>query len=757
MSGVIKDARRIVSQAGGGTGGSGVASVTAGTNITITGTATNPIINSTADDITVVANYSALPAPGTVTGQFYWCSASQGTRWIGGLLFGGTYYNSGLYYSTGLIWESIETPYQATQVEVNTGTNTDKFVTPSTLTNSDQIVNLHMTTLGDTLYGGALGVATRLGGNTTSTQKFLSQTGDGTNSAAPSWQVIPSAGLQIFFMYNTASSIGGAYLQQKTPASTGAIQSINSGSVATGTIIGIFATNAGFPGVTFIPPGVATVYIQAAKIAGGGNTQLFADIYTRTTGGVETLISTTALSPVLTAIQSAYIIQGAIPTGIITTSTDRIVTKVRVQVSSGSVTVVLQVEDNTSARTELPSATVDATNFIPYTGATLNVDLGSKTLTTTGAITGLNFVGTFAGNTWTTGANTLTLAGNLITTGAFNTTFAAGFTGTLTLPTATATLYSTQTASITSAQLATSLTDETGTGVAVFGTSPTFTTSIIAPLVIGGAGTTSTLTYRTTSNAGGTTGADHIWQSGNNGATELMRLINAGSLIIGAAAIRSTGSILSVQKSQNSAMLMEVVNVNAGSGAYTGILCDNGTSTGAFYQLGSSWTTSGGFIQNGTSFVGGGSGGMSICAIHASGGLGFYTGGFAAGNLKFALTSAGLATWTTAYHVFAAGTATAGTAPVRMTSSGTGLTGLLTVPVSGAIEFTTYGLWLTNTAAARNKVWEGLIGASAPATNNIGVILDYYGTSATRVLTTPNTWATIVGDDGNTYKIPCYS
>ncbi len=89
-----------------------------------------------ADQITVVANYSALPAVATVIGQFFWCSASQGTSWLPGSL-GGTYYNAGLYYSNGVTWEYIETPYQATLVEVNTGTNDNKFVTPSTLSNSN--------------------------------------------------------------------------------------------------------------------------------------------------------------------------------------------------------------------------------------------------------------------------------------------------------------------------------------------------------------------------------------------------------------------------------------------------------------------------------------------------------------------------------------------------------------------------------------------------------------------------------------------
>jgi microcystin-dependent protein len=47
-----------------------------------------------------------------------------------------------------------------------------------------------MTTLGDLIYGAASGTETRLAGNTTSTKKFLTQTGTGTASAAPSWGTI---------------------------------------------------------------------------------------------------------------------------------------------------------------------------------------------------------------------------------------------------------------------------------------------------------------------------------------------------------------------------------------------------------------------------------------------------------------------------------------------------------------------------------------------------------------------------------------
>jgi len=92
---------------------------------------------SSGTSITVVANYSALPDPTTVSGQFYWCENSQGTAWLPGSL-GGTYYSAGQYYSNGVSWSFIAVPYQATQDEVNTGTNTDKFVTPSTFANANK-------------------------------------------------------------------------------------------------------------------------------------------------------------------------------------------------------------------------------------------------------------------------------------------------------------------------------------------------------------------------------------------------------------------------------------------------------------------------------------------------------------------------------------------------------------------------------------------------------------------------------------------
>lgn len=91
-----------------------------------------------------------------------------------------------------------------------------------------------------------------------------------------------------------------------------------------------------------------------------------------------------------------------------------------------------------------------------------------------------------------------------------------------------------------SANLATALTDETGTGLAVFNTSPTLTTpnigiatasGLFTPIIAGGSATSSNLTLKST-NAVGTTDAI-IFQTGNNGSTESMRILDSGNVGIG--------------------------------------------------------------------------------------------------------------------------------------------------------------------------------------------------------------------------------
>lgn len=87
-----------------------------------------------------VANYSALPTVGTAPGTTYIVLESQGTWWLP-LSAGGTYYPKGYYYDATTEYIYSETPYQATQVEVDAGTNDDKFLTPKTFNDSAQLAS----------------------------------------------------------------------------------------------------------------------------------------------------------------------------------------------------------------------------------------------------------------------------------------------------------------------------------------------------------------------------------------------------------------------------------------------------------------------------------------------------------------------------------------------------------------------------------------------------------------------------------------
>jgi hypothetical protein len=98
----------------------------------------------------------------------------------------------------------------------------------------------------------------------------------------------------------------------------------------------------------------------------------------------------------------------------------------------------------------------------------------------------------------------------------------------------------------------TGVTTSTGTGSVVLSTSPSLTTpslgnatasSIISPIITGGSGITQTLTFKTTSGTG-STGADHIFLVGNNGATEGLRIQNNGNVGIGTS---SPGATLDVK------------------------------------------------------------------------------------------------------------------------------------------------------------------------------------------------------------------
>ena len=159
---------------------------------------------------------------------------------------------------------------------------------------------------------------------------------------------------------------------------------------------------------------------------------------------------------------------------------------------------------------------------------------------------------------------TLTLAdgSTLVTSGANSITLTSTGATNVTLPTS-GTLYGTATGSITSAQLLASLSDETGTGIAVFNTSPTLVTPIL------GAATATSINGATiTSTTGGTltlANSSSLVTSGANSIT----LTSTGATNVTlptTGTLATTSNKLSAFAATTSAELAGVISDETGSG-----------------------------------------------------------------------------------------------------------------------------------------------------------------------------------------------
>jgi hypothetical protein len=208
-----------------------------------------------------------------------------------------------------------------------------------------------MTSLGDIIYGNAAGLAVRRAGNTTTTKMFLSQTGDGTSSAAPQWQTavtsvavtMPSAfsvsgspittsGTIAITGAGTASQYvrGDGQLANFPSSGGGGGASVNyylNGSVSQGTFGGVtyyqmsrnavigagtnftrtngmgdgyianFITDAGDPSLLNIPAGNWNFEFYFNTSSSGGTPQFYGELYIVDASNNFTLISSGSTNP----------------------------------------------------------------------------------------------------------------------------------------------------------------------------------------------------------------------------------------------------------------------------------------------------------------------------------------------------------------------------------------------------------------------------------------------------------------------------
>ena len=198
-----------------------------------------------------------------------------------------------------------------------------------------------------------------------------------------SWQV-QAVGTSLTYFFNNLSAGTNTYYQAKTDVQTQALETITNLNVVNNQFLAGFITDAGQPGLTFIPGGIVNLHIHAANTNSGKATELYFELYKRTTGGTETLLGQSNLTPTLGGLQSGYETELSISATTLNV-TDRFVTKVYARVTGGGPAphIDLYLADGTLSRVQIPTPILNFNNYVPYSGATGNVNLGTHSLIAT--------------------------------------------------------------------------------------------------------------------------------------------------------------------------------------------------------------------------------------------------------------------------------------------------------------------------------------------------------------------------------------
>lgn len=148
-------------------------------------------------------------------------------------------------------WPSNFVAFPAINTAANSATTVLGYWDGTFVWSSGSMPNV-FTTLGDTLYAGASGAPTRLAGSTSTQPAFLSQTGNGTISAAPAWNTSTGAGAVVLannpvmgdITVNSITTTGSG-VPCMTLGTTGSLVTICSGAGAPATTCGTQPTGSG--------------------------------------------------------------------------------------------------------------------------------------------------------------------------------------------------------------------------------------------------------------------------------------------------------------------------------------------------------------------------------------------------------------------------------------------------------------------------------------------------------------------------------
>jgi hypothetical protein len=278
--------------------------------------------------------------------------------------------------------------------------------------------------VGDILYSGTTNTLAKLAGNTTTTKKFLGQTGTGSASQAPSWQ------------QPAATDITG--LAASATTDTTSATNITSGTLPTARLSGSYT---GITGVGTLAAGTWNGSAIAAIYGGTGQTSYAVGdlVYANTTTTLAKLADVAVgnalisggvgSAPTYGKIGLATHVSGTLPVangGTGATDAAGIRTAAGATTVGGNVFTLT----NPSAIT-FPRFNADNT-VSALDAATFRTAIGAGTSSTTGTVTSVSGTGTVSGLTLTgtvTGSGSLTLGGTISTLNQNTTGTAANVTG----------------------------------------------------------------------------------------------------------------------------------------------------------------------------------------------------------------------------------------------------------------------------------------------------------------------------------------
>lgn len=435
---------------------------------------------------------------------------------------------------------------------------------------------------------------------------------DGTNFQALNVNSQPVTGNLIYYFQNTASAVATYFKQLTTPYTPSTDMTTISG-VVNGQVLYNFITEASVPNLIFLSSGLYQVNIHAKSTAGTKVIAFYCEIWETNAAGVDIAkILTTGTSYALISSDSDIFVTYALPSNYTLTSTaSRIATRIIASVTGGgsAPNFILSVGGSTDSRTIIPSNIPDLSGYETITLPDLAPVIHASTSKVTPVDNDeLPLIDSSASNVlkkllWSNVKATLktyfdtlyTAIGGFVTSvnGTANRiTSTGGTTPIIDISTTfeallgkVANRIDQNNASTTSAQLASVISDETGTGNLVFSTSPTlltptFTTSATVQLLIGGSAVGSNITYESTTGIGTTTAIAHSFTGGTNGATSIANLYNDGQFLIGTTT--RNPNALGIFKVGQGTSDLEIGESASGSIAIWGL---QGTNTSTNYSL----------------------------------------------------------------------------------------------------------------------------------------------------------------------------